>query len=141
VPQKTVIPFGPQHPVLPEPIQLKLSLEDASVKQLLPALGYVHRGIEKACEKQDYNQNVFLVERVCGICSSVHALAYCIAVEKLMGLQVPKRADYLRVIWSELHRIHSHMLWLGLLVRFREPLHAALAYSRSSDGRHGEDCR
>ncbi len=115
MPQKTTIPFGPQHPVLPEPIQLNLTLEDANVKRLLPALGYVHRGIEKACEMQDFNQNVFLVERVCGICSSVHALAYCLAVEKLMGLEPPKRAEYLRVIWAELHRIHSHLLWLGLL--------------------------
>ncbi|MFN3682513.1 MAG: nickel-dependent hydrogenase large subunit [Fimbriimonadaceae bacterium] len=111
----TNVPFGPQHPVLPEPIQLRISLEDENVLQALPALGYVHRGIEKAGELNDFQQNVFLVERVCGICSSIHALAYCLAVESAMGLEVPKRADYLRVVWMELHRIHSHLLYLGLL--------------------------
>lgn len=113
--RKTVIPFGPQHPVLPEPLQLSLTLDGPNVRELLPALGYVHRGIEKACERQDFHQNVFLVERVCGICSSIHGLAYCLAIEQLIDCEVPKRADYLRVIWSELHRSHSHMLWLGLM--------------------------
>lgn len=112
---RTILPFGPQHPVLPEPIQLQLTLEDENIKKVLPALGYVHRGIEKACEKNEYTQNVFLVERVCGICSSIHALAYCLGVEKLMQCEVPRRASYLRVVWSELHRLHSHLLWLGLL--------------------------
>jgi len=111
---ETVVPFGPQHPVLPEPIQLKLTLEDENVKQVLPALGYVHRGIEKAGELNDFTQNVYLVERVCGICSSVHALAYCISLEKIMAIEVPPRAQMLRVVWLELHRIHSHLLWLGL---------------------------
>jgi ech hydrogenase subunit E len=113
--RETIVPFGPQHPVLPEPLQLKLTLDGQNISQLLPAFGYVHRGIEKACERQDYQQNVFLVERVCGICSSIHALAYCLAVEEIMGLEVPERGTYLRVIFSELHRLHSHLLWLGLL--------------------------
>jgi len=112
---KTVIPFGPQHPVLPEPIQLKLTLEDEKVVDVLPNIGYVHRGVEKAAEINDYTQNVFLVERICGICSFIHALCYCQAIEQLMGLQVPDRARYLRVIFGELHRMHSHHLWLGLL--------------------------
>jgi ech hydrogenase subunit E len=112
---KTVIPFGPQHPVLPEPLQFKLTLEDERVVEALPAIGYVHRGIEKAAELNEYPQNVFLVERICGICSFIHALAYSQGIEKLMGLEVPSRALYLRVIWGELHRLHSHHLWLGLL--------------------------
>ncbi len=111
---RTVIPFGPQHPVLPEPIQLKLTLEDERVVEALPAIGYVHRGIEKAGELNDYNQNIFLVERVCGICSFLHALCYCQGMEELFHLEVPDRARYLRVIWAELHRLHSHHLWLGL---------------------------
>lgn len=111
---RTVIPFGPQHPVLPEPIQLKLTLEDEKVVEATPAIGYVHRGIEKAGEINEYTQNIFLVERVCGICSFLHALCYCQGIETLMGLQVPDRARFLRVIWAELHRLHSHHLWLGL---------------------------
>jgi ech hydrogenase subunit E len=110
----TVIPFGPQHPVLPEPIQLQLEVKDERVVKALPNIGYVHRGIEKAAEQNALDQNVFLVERVCGICSFMHALSYCQGVEELMGLKVPDRARYLRVVWSELHRIHSHLLWLGL---------------------------
>jgi len=112
---KTVLPFGPQHPVLPEAIQLRITLEDESIGQVLPALGYIHRGIEKAGEKNDYPLNVYLVERICGICSATHGLAYCMAVEKLLGIEPPPRANYLRVVWTELHRLHSHLLWLGLL--------------------------
>jgi Ni,Fe-hydrogenase III large subunit len=112
---KTVLPFGPQHPVLPEAIQLRITLEDENIGQVLPALGYIHRGIEKAGEKNDYPLNVYLVERICGICSATHGLAYCMAVEKLLGIEPPPRANYLRVVWTELHRLHSHLLWLGLL--------------------------
>ena len=112
---RTVIPFGPQHPVLPEPIQLKLTLEDERVTDVLPNIGYVHRGVEKAAEINDYTQNVFLVERICGICSFIHALCYCQGIEHLMKVEVPTRARYLRVIFGELHRMHSHHLWLGLL--------------------------
>lgn len=110
----TIVPFGPQHPVLPEPIQLKLTLDNETVVEAVPHIGYVHRGVEKAGERMDYTQNVFLVERICGICSFIHALCYCQGIERLMGVEVPPRARYLRVIWSELHRMQSHHLWLGL---------------------------
>ena len=110
----TVIPFGPQHPVLPEPIHLKLTMEDEKVVEAVPALGYIHRGLEMLVAKRDFNQMIYVVERVCGICSCIHAMCYCETIEKLMNLEVPPRAKYLRVIWSELHRIHSHLLWLGL---------------------------
>ncbi len=111
---RTIIPFGPQHPVLPEPLHLKLVVEDETVVEAVPALGYVHRGLEGLATKRDYNQMVYVVERVCGICSCIHALCYCEAIEGLMGLKVPPRGQYLRIIWSELHRMHSHLLWLGL---------------------------
>ena len=110
----TVVPFGPQHPVLPEPIHLKLALEDEKVVEAVPALGYVHRGLEMLVAKRDFHQMVYVVERVCGICSCIHAMCYCEALEKLMNIETPPRAKYLRVIFSELHRIHSHLLWLGL---------------------------
>jgi len=112
---RTVIPFGPQHPVLPEPIHLKLELEDEKVVGVTPIIGYVHRGIEKAAELNDFRQNVFLCERICGICSFIHALTYCEGVEVLTSVEVPPRARFLRVFWSELSRTHSHLLWLGLL--------------------------
>lgn len=113
--QKTIIPFGPQHPVLPEPLHLKLVMQDEKVVEAIPAIGYVHRGLEKLTETKEYTQNVFVVERICGICSFMHALAYCLGIEELMQVEVPERASYLRVVWGELHRMHSHLLWLGLL--------------------------
>ena len=113
--ERTLVPFGPQHPVLPEPIHLDLVLEDERVVEAIPSIGYVHRGLEKLAEKKDFTQMVFVAERICGICSFIHALGYCQAIEALMKIEVPRRAVYLRVIWSELSRIHSHLLWAGLL--------------------------
>ena len=112
---RTITPFGPQHPVLPEPIQLKLVLEDERVVDVLPAIGYGHRGIEKACELNEYPKNIYLCERICGICSAIHGMTYCDVVEKLWPLEIPPRAKYLRTIWAEMSRTHSHLLWLGLL--------------------------
>lgn len=111
---KTVMPFGPQHPVLPEPVQLNLTSEEEIVTSATPVFGYVHRGLEKLVEVRDIRQMIQVVERVCGICSMMHALVYCQAIEELLGVEAPPRARYLRVIWSELHRLHSHLLWLGL---------------------------
>lgn len=110
----TVIPFGPQHPVLPEPLHLKLVVEDETVVEAIPQLGFVHRGLESLVRNKDYNQMVYVVERICGICSCIHAICYCSAIEDMLGITPPPRAQFLRVIWSELHRIHSHLLWLGL---------------------------
>ena len=111
---RTIIPFGPQHPVLPEPLHLKLTIDEEIVKEAVPALGYVHRGLEKLADIRDFHQMIQIVERVCGICSMIHAMCYCQGIEEMMGLEVPPRAKFLRVIWSELHRMHSHLLWLGL---------------------------
>jgi len=112
---RTVVPFGPQHPVLPEPIQLKLVCEGEKVIEVLPNIGYIHRGIEKGGEIKDFQQTLHLIERTCGICSFMHALAYAQGIEEMLKMEVPPRAKYLRVAWAELSRIHSHLLWLGLL--------------------------
>ncbi len=112
--KRTIIPFGPQHPVLPEPIHLDLVIEDEKVIEAIPSIGFIHRGLEKLVEKKDFIDYVFVAERICGICSFIHGMTYCIAMEELLKLEVPSRAQYLRVIWSELSRIHSHLLWLGL---------------------------
>ncbi|MBF0208073.1 MAG: nickel-dependent hydrogenase large subunit [Oligoflexia bacterium] len=113
--KRTIIPFGPQHPVLPEPIHLDLVLEDEKVVEAIPSIGLIHRGLEKLVERKDYQEFTYVAERICGICSFIHGLTYCQAVEKIMNITVPPRAEYLRVIWSELSRIHSHLLWLGLM--------------------------
>ncbi len=113
--RRNTIPFGPQHPVLPEPIQLRLVMEDEKIVEALPVVGYVHRGLEKIAEKKDFIQDVYLVERICGICSFMHSQNYCQGIESLMNIPVPDRARYLRVFWAELHRVHSHLLALGLL--------------------------
>ncbi|MDP4151865.1 MAG: nickel-dependent hydrogenase large subunit [Bacillota bacterium] len=112
--ERMVIPFGPQHPVLPEPIHLNLVMEDEKVVDVLPSIGFVHRGLEMLVKKKDFNAYTYVAERVCGICSYMHGMGYCQAIENIMGIEVPERALYLRVIGAEFSRIHSHLLWLGL---------------------------
>lgn len=112
---RTIVPFGPQHPVLPEPIHLDLVVEDEKVVEARPSIGFIHRGLEKLVEKKDFVEFTYVAERICGICSFIHGQTYCQAVETLMNIEVPPRARYLRTVWGELSRIHSHMLWLGLM--------------------------
>lgn len=112
--KRNIIPFGPQHPVLPEPIHLDLVTEDEKVVEAVPRIGFVHRGLEKLAETREYQDFVFVAERICGICSFMHGMSYCQAVEEIMNIQVPERALWLRTIWAEIARIQSHMLWLGL---------------------------
>jgi ech hydrogenase subunit E len=113
--KRTIIPFGPQHPVLPEPIHLDLVLEDEKVVEAIPSIGFVHRGLEKLVEKKDFLEYIFVAERICGICSFMHGMGYSQAIEEIMKIEVPERALYLRTIWAEFSRLHSHLLWLGLL--------------------------
>lgn len=113
--KRSIVPFGPQHPVLPEPVHLDLVMEDEKVIEAIPSIGYVHRGLESLVQKKDFNEMVYVTERICGICSFMHGMGYCSAVEQIMDVQVPRRAEYLRTIWAEMSRLHSHLLWLGLL--------------------------
>jgi ech hydrogenase subunit E len=112
--KRTIIPFGPQHPVLPEPIHLDLVLEDETVVEAIPNVGFIHRGLELLCKKKSFQDMIFVAERICGICSFIHGVGYSQGVEQIMNIDVPERAEYLRVFWGELSRIHSHLLWLGL---------------------------
>ena len=114
MPKRIVVPFGPQHPVLPEPIHLDLVLEDELVVDVVPSIGYIHRGLEQLVQKREFTEYVYVAERICGICSFMHAVGYSQGVEHIMGLEVPDRARYLRTIRSEYSRLHSHLLWLGL---------------------------
>jgi ech hydrogenase subunit E len=114
MPKRTIVPVGPQHPVLPEPIHLDLEMEDETVVKALPSVGFVHRGLELLGEKFDIPEMAYVAERICGICSFIHGMGYCQAVERLMEVEVPPRAIYLRTMWAEFSRVHSHLLWLGL---------------------------
>jgi NADH-quinone oxidoreductase subunit D len=108
------IPIGPQHPALKEPESFIITLNGETIINMDVRLGYNHRGIEKACEERNYIQAMYLVERVCGICSHSHSTCFIQAVEEIAGLAVPPRAQYIRTIIAELERIHSHLLWLGV---------------------------
>ena len=111
---KVTIPIGPQHPALKEPESFNVTVEGERVVGMVAKLGYNHRGIEKACEQRTYIQCQYLIERTCGICSHSHSTAFLQCVEEIAGLQVPKRALYLRSLIGELERLHSHLLWLGV---------------------------
>lgn len=109
-----IIPIGPYHPALEEPIHAKLYTEGEIIKDAEVFVGYNHRGIEKLATERNAIQTLVLVERVCGICSHSHALTYAMCVESINGVQVPKRGEYIRIITAELERLHSHLLWLGI---------------------------
>ena len=109
-----VIPIGPQHPALKEPESFYFTVDGETVIDVEPRIGYNHRGIEKAMEVRNYTQNLYITERVCGICSNAHQTAYCGSVEEAGGIEIPERAKYIRVFVQELERLHSHLLWLGV---------------------------
>jgi len=112
--EKFIIPIGPQHPALKEPGHFEFTVDGEVVTGASVRLGYAHRGIEKATESRNWTQNMYLLERICGICSHIHALAYCLGVEKLAGVSAPPRAQAIRSVVAELERIHSHLMWLGV---------------------------
>ena len=116
--RRTIIPIGPYHPLQEEPEFFKLEVEGEKVVGLEINIGYNHRGIEQLCEQKSYDQVTFVVERICGICSTSHPFAYVNAVEDLAKIEVPERALYIRTVIGELERIHSHLLWLGLAGHF-----------------------
>lgn len=111
---KITIPFGPQHPALKEPENFMLVLEGEQITEAGVNLGYNHRGMEKAAEGRTYLQNLYLIERVCGICSHSHTTTYITNVEELAKCETPKRALAIRTLFAELERVHSHLLWLGV---------------------------
>jgi NADH-quinone oxidoreductase subunit D len=111
---KFIVPIGPQHPALKEPGHFEFTVDGEIVTNASVRLGYVHRGIEKGAENRNYTQAMYLMERVCGICSHVHATAFALGTEKLAGISAPPRAQAIRTLVGELERIHSHMLWLGV---------------------------
>ncbi|RKY00524.1 MAG: NADH dehydrogenase subunit [Spirochaetes bacterium] len=111
-----VLPIGPQHPMYVEAENLMLHLDGETIVDVEVNIGYMHRGIEELMQRRNYIQNLYLAERICGICSGVHTVTYCQCIENLMGIEnIPERAKYIRTIILELERIHSHFLFLGVL--------------------------
>ena len=119
-PERTtsVVPIGPFHPLQEEPELFRLHVEGETVVDVDVEVGWNHRGIEKLAESRTWDQVTFVVERICGICSNSHPLAYCQAVEDCAGIEVPERALYIRTMLAELERLHSHLLWIGLAGHF-----------------------
>ena len=108
------IPMGPYHPALEEPYKLDMICEGETVIDAKLHIGFNFRGIEHLAETRNYIQVIALMERVCGICSNIHTLTLCQAMEGLTGQVPPPRAQYIRVIMAELERLHSHVLWAGI---------------------------
>jgi NADH-quinone oxidoreductase subunit D len=111
--QTMVVNMGPQHPSTHGVLRLVVEIDGETVVSLAPDIGYLHTGIEKTCEAKFYQQVVPLTDRIDYLCPMTNNLAYCLAVEKLLGLEIPERAQYLRVLFNELTRIQSHLVWLG----------------------------
>ncbi len=108
-----VLNMGPQHPSTHGVLRILLELDGETVIKAVPDLGYLHTGIEKSCEDKTYSQVITLTDRMDYLNPLGNNLVYCLAVEKLLGLEVPKRAQYIRVLLVELQRISSHLVWLG----------------------------
>jgi Ni,Fe-hydrogenase III large subunit len=110
-----ILPFGPQHPALLEPLHIRLKVEGETIVGSDIHLGYNHKGIEKSFEGRPWSKGMFLSERVCGICGHFHTSCFSQGIENLLGIEIPERAEYIRVLIGELERIHSHMLALGVV--------------------------
>ena len=110
-----IVQIGPYRPQLVEPERFELTVDKNKIIDVNIELGYVHRGIEKLFTTKTYHQNLALAERICGICSGVHTLCYAQTAEGVIDVEVPDRARYLRTIYVEIERLHSHYLWFGVV--------------------------
>jgi Ni,Fe-hydrogenase III large subunit len=108
------VPIGPSHPALEEPARFLFEVEGEKVIDVDYEIGFNHRSIERLCQERPFSKIVYLVERICGICSHAHPLNHVERVEDIANIEVPERAKYIRTIYAELERIHSHMLWAGI---------------------------
>jgi NADH-quinone oxidoreductase subunit D len=108
-----ILNMGPQHPSTHGVLRLLLEIDGENVVRIMPDIGYLHTGIEKTCEAKFYQQVVPLTDRIDYLCPLTNNLCYVLAVEKLLGLEIPPRAQWLRVMLNELTRINSHLVWLG----------------------------
>ncbi len=111
--QTMVLNMGPQHPSTHGVLRLVLEIDGETVVSMAPDIGYLHTGIEKTAEAKFYQQVVPLTDRIDYLSPMCNNLCYCLAVEKLLGLEIPERAQTIRVLLNELTRIQSHLVWLG----------------------------
>jgi NADH-quinone oxidoreductase subunit D len=111
--QHMVLNMGPQHPSTHGVLRLVLEIDGEIVVRLYPEIGYLHTGIEKTCEAKFYQQVVPLTDRVDYLGPMANNLCYCLAVEKLLQLEIPERAQWIRVLLTEVTRLNSHLIWLG----------------------------
>ena len=111
--QTMVLNMGPQHPSTHGVLRLVIELDGETIVSLAPDIGYLHTGIEKTCEAKFYAQVTPLTDRIDYLCPMTNNTAYALAVEKLLQLEIPERAQWLRVLFNELTRIQSHLVWLG----------------------------
>jgi len=115
---KTEIPIGPFHPLLEEAESFTLKVDGETVVDVEMDIGWMHRGHEFLSVGRTFTQSIYLIERICGICSTSHPLACVHAIEDVDNIEIPERAAYIRTVIGELERIHSHLLWLGLAGHF-----------------------
>ncbi|MGA7353063.1 MAG: NADH dehydrogenase (quinone) subunit D [Acidobacteriaceae bacterium] len=108
-----VLNMGPQHPSTHGVLRVVLEIDGETVVKLVPDIGYLHTGIEKTCEAKFYQQVVPLTDRIDYLSPMTNNLCYCLAVEKLLQLEIPERAQWMRVLLNELTRLNSHLVWLG----------------------------
>jgi len=108
-----ILNMGPQHPSTHGVLRLLLEIDGETVVRIMPDIGYLHTGIEKTCEAKFYQQVVPLTDRIDYLCPLTNNLCYALAVERLLGLEIPPKAQWLRVLLNELTRINSHLVWLG----------------------------
>ena len=111
--QHMVLNMGPQHPATHGVLRLVLEIDGETVVRLYPEIGYLHTGIEKTCEAKFYHQVVPLTDRIDYLGPMANNLCYCLAVEKLLELEIPPKAQWMRVMLAELTRLNSHLIWLG----------------------------
>ena len=105
--------MGPQHPSTHGVLRLVLELDGETIRSAKPTIGYLHTGIEKTAEQKKWQQIIPLVERMDYLSAQSNSMAYCLAVEKLLGLELPQRVKDIRILIAELQRINSHLVWLG----------------------------
>ena len=108
-----ILNMGPQHPSTHGVLRVLLEIDGETVVRLMPDIGFLHTGIEKTCEAKFYQQVVPLTDRIDYLCPMTNNLCYVLAVEKLLGLEIPSKAQWMRVLLNELTRINSHLVWLG----------------------------
>jgi NADH-quinone oxidoreductase subunit D len=108
-----ILNMGPQHPSTHGVLRVLLEIDGETVVRMMPDIGFLHTGIEKTCEAKFYQQVVPLTDRIDYLCPMTNNLCYVLAVEKLLGLEIPPKAQWLRILMNELTRINSHLVWLG----------------------------